>query len=141
MDGSCNPDRSKSFHDACYGDMADNTLPDQIDGIKQLAKDYTFIDLEVNVWGHSGGGFATAATCFRYPDFYKVGISESGNHDNRNYGLTGANGISVSSKAIIIKNRANQIYAKDLKGKLLLAHGGLDDNVPPQYVSGCRRFG
>jgi dipeptidyl-peptidase-4 len=30
LEGSCNPDRSKSFHDACYGNMAENTLPDQV---------------------------------------------------------------------------------------------------------------
>ena len=37
------------------------------------------------IWGHSGGGYATASAMFQYPDFFKVGISESGNHDNRNY--------------------------------------------------------
>ena len=85
IDGTCNPGRSKSFHDACYGNMADNTLEDQIAGLKQLAVKHPFIDLEkVGMWGHSGGGYATAAAMFRYPDFYKVGISESGNHDNRN---------------------------------------------------------
>ncbi|HQW83924.1 MAG TPA: DPP IV N-terminal domain-containing protein, partial [Ferruginibacter sp.] len=86
IDGTCNPGRSKSFHDVCYGNMADNTLQDQISGLKQLAAKYSYMDLDrVGIWGHSGGGFATAAAMFRYPDFYKVGISESGNHDNRNY--------------------------------------------------------
>ncbi|HEY8561180.1 MAG TPA: DPP IV N-terminal domain-containing protein [Pyrinomonadaceae bacterium] len=132
IDGSCNPDRSKSFHDACYGNMADNTLEDQIAGIRQLATKYSYIDLDrVGVWGHSGGGFATAAAMFRFPDFYKVGISESGNHDNRNYeddwgeryiGLLSGNNY---------ERQANQVYAKNLKGKLLLIHGGMDDNVPP----------
>src|SRR5438876_2428920 len=76
IDGMCNPLRSKKFHDSCYGDMADNTLPDQVEGIKQLAARYPYIDLNrVGVWGHSGGGFATAAAMFRYPDFFKVGIS------------------------------------------------------------------
>ena len=37
------------------------------------------------MWGHSGGGFITADAMFRYPDFFKVGIAESGNHDQRNY--------------------------------------------------------
>ncbi|MCB1023578.1 MAG: DPP IV N-terminal domain-containing protein [Acidobacteria bacterium] len=132
IDGSCNPDRSKSFHDACYGDMADNTLPDQIAGLKQLAKEYTFIDLDrVGVWGHSGGGFATAAAMFRYPDFYKVGISESGNHDNRNYEDDWGERYIGLLKGDNYEKQANQVYAKNLKGKLLLAHGGLDDNVPP----------
>ncbi|NNL92848.1 MAG: prolyl oligopeptidase family serine peptidase, partial [Saprospiraceae bacterium] len=82
IDGSCNPNRSKAFHDACYGDMSVNTLPDQIAGINQLAAEYDFIDnTKVGIWGHSGGGFATATALFRYPDFYHVGISESGNHD------------------------------------------------------------
>ncbi|MFX8320240.1 hypothetical protein ABTL33_19775, partial [Acinetobacter baumannii] len=43
MDGTCNPDRSKSFHDVCYGNMADNTLEDQISGLKQLAARYRFM--------------------------------------------------------------------------------------------------
>lgn len=132
IDGSCNPLRSKAFHDSCYGNMGDNTLPDQVEGIKQLAKKYPYMDIEkVGIWGHSGGGFATADAMFTYPDFFKVGISESGNHDNRNYEddwgeryiglMTGDN----------YEKQANQINADKLKGKLLLAHGGMDDNVPP----------
>jgi dipeptidyl aminopeptidase/acylaminoacyl peptidase len=149
IEGTCNPLRSKKFHDMCYGNMADNTLPDQIAGIKQLAEKYPFIDIDkVGIWGHSGGGFATAAAMFRYPDFFKVGISESGNHDNRNYeddwgeryiGLvTDKDGKPIDNSVItatpVVSNyeeQANQNFAKNLKGKLLLAHGTLDDNVPP----------
>ncbi|MCC6726128.1 MAG: DPP IV N-terminal domain-containing protein, partial [Saprospiraceae bacterium] len=70
LEGSCNPNRSKSFHDACYGNMGENTLPDQMAGLQQLAERYPFMDLnKVGIWGHSGGGFATAAAMFRYPDF------------------------------------------------------------------------
>jgi dipeptidyl aminopeptidase/acylaminoacyl peptidase len=137
LEGSCNPDRSKSFHDACYGNMGENTLSDQVSGLTQLNGRYDFLDLErIGIWGHSGGGFATAAAMFKYPDLFKVGISESGNHDNRNYeddwgeryiGLevTDSNGVSN------YESQANQVYAGDLKGKLLLIHGGMDDNVPP----------
>ena len=137
LEGSCNPGRSKAFHDACYGNMGENTLPDQIAGLEQLAGRHDFLDLDrVGIWGHSGGGFATAAAMFRYPDFFKVGISESGNHDNRNYeddwgeryiGLETFDEKGVSN----YEQQANQVYAKDLKGKLLLIHGGMDDNVPP----------
>ena len=137
IDGSCNPDRSKSFHDACYGNMADNTLNDQIAGLKELAAKNPFMDLtRVGVWGHSGGGFATAAAMFRFPDFYKVGISESGNHDNRNYEddwgerYIGLMKYDANWKSNY-EDQANQNFAKNLKGKLLLAHGGMDDNVPP----------
>lgn len=132
IDGTCNPGRSKAFHDVCYGNMADNTLEDQILGIKQLAEKYPFMDLDrVGIWGHSGGGFATAAAMFRYPDFYKVGISESGNHDNRNYEDDWGERYIGLLKGDNYKEQANENYAKNLKGRLLLAHGNLDDNVPP----------
>ena len=137
LEGSCNPNRCKSFHDACYGDMGENTLPDQISGLKQLSEKHTFLDLDkVGIWGHSGGGFATAAAMFKYPDFFKVGIAESGNHDSRNYeddwgeryiGLEVNDADGVSN----YEWQANQTHAANLKGKLMIIHGGMDDNVPP----------
>ncbi|MFD1467004.1 DPP IV N-terminal domain-containing protein [Hymenobacter caeli] len=136
IEGSCNPLRSKSFHDACYGHMEANTLADQVAGMRQLAQRYPYIDLErAGIWGHSGGGYATAAAMFRYPDFFKVGISESGNHENRNYeddwgeryiGLLTANADGTTN----YDAQANAPLAKNLKGKLLLAHGLMDNNVP-----------
>ena len=137
LEGSCNPNRSKAFHDACYGNMGENTLPDHIEGLKQLAKKYPYIDVEnVGIWGHSGGGFATAAALLQYPDFFKVGVSQSGNHDNRNYEDDwGERYIGLLKKDASGKDnyadQANQTYAANLKGKLLIAHGGMDDNVPP----------
>ncbi|WP_293309302.1 S9 family peptidase, partial [Pedobacter sp. UBA5917] len=131
IEGTSNPDRSKSFHDMSYGNMAENTLPDQIAAIRQLAAKYPIDTTKVGIWGHSGGGFATAAAMFRYPDFFKVGISESGNHDNRNYEDDWGeryNGLVENSD---YEAQANQNYAKNLKGKLMLVHGMMDDNVPP----------
>ena len=137
IEGTSNPLRSKRFHDMNYGNMAENTLPDQVGGIRQLAQQYTYMDTSrVGIWGHSGGGFATAAAMFRYPDFFKVGISESGNHENRNYEddwgerYIGLEQIKADGKSNY-ESQANQVYAKNLKGKLLLAHGLMDDNVPP----------
>ena len=137
IEGSCNPLRSKSYHDNCYGNMAENTLSDQVTGMRQLARQYPYIDLDrAGIWGHSGGGYATAMAMFRYPDFFKVGISESGNHENRNYeddwaerylGLLKTNPDGTTS----YDSQANATFAKNLKGKLMLAHGLMDDNVPP----------
>jgi len=132
------PGRSKRFHDAYYGAMGrDNTLPDQVAGMQNLAKRFPWIDIErAAMWGHSGGGFITAGAMFRYPDFFKVGIAESGNHDQRNYeddwgeryqGLLTRGGPDGDNYAI----EANQLLARNLKGKLLLAHGTMDNNVPP----------
>ena len=132
VDGMCNPQRSKKFHDSCYGNMGDNTLEDQVTAIKQLAAKYPYIDVNrVGIWGHSGGGFATAAAMFRFPDFFKVGISESGNHDNRNYEDDWGERYIGLLSGDNYKQQANQEYAKNLKGHLLLAHGTMDDNVPP----------
>lgn len=131
IEGTSNPGRSKSFHDMSYGNMAENTLPDQIAAIRQLSLKYPIDTTKVGIWGHSGGGFATAAAMFRYPDFFKVGISESGNHDNRNYEDDWGeryNGLVENSD---YEAQANQNYAKNLKGKLMLVHGMMDDNVPP----------
>jgi dipeptidyl aminopeptidase/acylaminoacyl peptidase len=136
IEGMGNPLRSKKFHDFYYGNMGDNTLPDQVSGMKQLAAKYPWIDIDrAGIWGHSGGGYATADAMFRYPDFFKVGISESGNHDNREY----EDDWGERYQGLLVKNsggtnyddQANQNLAKNLKGHLLLAHGTMDDNVPP----------
>ena len=136
IDGMGTPWRSKSFHDAYYGRMGDNTLPDQVAAMKELAARYSWIDLDrAGIYGHSGGGFAAADAMFRYPDFFKVGISEAGNHDQRVY----EDDWGERYQGLLVRSpdgsdsyapEANQIYAKNLKGKLLLAHGTMDDNVP-----------
>ncbi|WP_231426803.1 S9 family peptidase [Pedobacter sp. Leaf250] len=131
IEGTSNPGRSKSYHDMSYGNMAENTLPDQITAIKQLATKYPIDTAKVGIWGHSGGGFATAAAMFRYPDFFKVGISESGNHDNRNYEDDWGERYNGLAENVDYEAQANQTYAKNLKGKLMLVHGLMDDNVPP----------
>jgi len=137
IDGMGTPWRSKKFHEAYFGDMGDNTLPDQVAGMKELARRYPWIDIDrVGIYGHSGGGYATAGAMFHYPDFFKVGISESGNHDNRQYeddwaekwqGLLEKKPDGTSN----YDSQANQNFAKNLKGHLLLAHGTMDNNVPP----------
>ena len=148
VDAMGTPGRSKSFHDAYYGNMGDNGLPDNITTIEQLSKKYKAMDLSrVGIWGHSGGGFASTAALLRYPDFYDVAVSSSGNHDNRNYEadwgekwhglLTPLNLNSSDGKTDFDSTKtnydiqANQLLVENLKGKLLIAHGMLDDNVPP----------
>jgi dipeptidyl aminopeptidase/acylaminoacyl peptidase len=154
VDALGSPGRSKSFHDAYYGNMGDNGLPDQITMIKQLAAQNSWMDLDrVGIWGHSGGGFASTDAILRYPDFYKVAVSGAGNHDNRNYeddwgekwqGLLVKNAapkdgeekkvnleIQKAPEKTNYDNQANQLLARNLKGKLLIAHGMMDGNVPP----------
>jgi len=136
IDGMGTPMRSKSFHAAYYGNMGDNGLPDQITGMKQLAERFPWIDIDrAGIYGHSGGGFASTDAILRYPDFFKVAVSGAGNHDNRCYeddwgekwqGLLTTNPDGTTN----YDNQANQLLAKNLKGKLLLTHGTMDSNVP-----------
>ena len=137
LDAMGTPGRSKEFHETYYGNMGDNGLPDQIAGIRQLAERYSWIDVDnVGIYGHSGGGFAAAAAIMRYPDFYSVAVSQAGNHDNRNYeddwgekwqGLLEVNTDGTTN----YDNQANHLLADNLVGKLLIAHGTMDSNVPP----------
>jgi len=130
------PMRSKSFHETYYGNMGDNGLPDQITGMKQLAERHKWIDIDkVGIYGSSGGGFASTDAILRYPDFFKVAVSCAGNHDNRNYEDDwGEKWQELLEEypdgATNYDNQANQLLAGNLKGKLLLAHGTMDTNVP-----------
>ena len=136
IDAMGTPMRSKSFHAAYYGNMGDNGLPDQVAGMQQLAGRYPWIDLDrAGIYGHSGGGFASTDAILRYPDFFKVAVSGAGNHDNRNYeddwgekwqGLLETNPDGTTN----YDNQANQLLVDNQKGKLMLAHGTMDGNVP-----------
>ncbi|HET9820167.1 MAG TPA: DPP IV N-terminal domain-containing protein [Rhodanobacteraceae bacterium] len=136
IDGMGTPWRSRSFHHYWYGNMGDNTLPDQVAAIRELAQRHPWIDItRVGIWGHSGGGNATVGAMFRYPDFFKVGWAESGNHDNRNYENDWGEkyqGLLVMNQdgSCNYDNQANQLVAGSLEGRLMLVHGAIDDNVP-----------
>ena len=140
IDAFGTPMRSKSFHDAYYENMGDNGLPDHISGIKQLALKYPQIDLNhVGIYGHSGGGFSSTDAILRHPDFFKVAVSGAGNHDNRGYHFSWGEKyqgllVSESDSTDNYDNQANQNIAHNLKGKLLLHYGTLDDNVHPNLT-------
>ena len=132
------PMRSKAFHDNYYANFIDNGLPDHVAVIKQLGARYPFLDLDrVGIFGHSGGGFASTDAMFRFPDFFKVAVSSSGNHDNRSYNIYWAEKYQGLLKRDTLRKSdnfeasANVTYAKHLKGKLFLMTGDMDDNVHP----------
>jgi dipeptidyl aminopeptidase/acylaminoacyl peptidase len=137
IDALGTPGRSKTFHEFYYGNMGDSGIPDQVSAIEQLAKRHNWIDAtRVGIWGHSGGGFASTRALLTFPDFYKVAVSQAGNHDNRNYadewgekyhGLEVINEEGISN----YDSQANQLSVDRLQGKLLIAHGTTDTNVPP----------
>ncbi|MCH8874477.1 S9 family peptidase [candidate division KSB1 bacterium] len=146
------PLRSKYYHNYGYGDLRDYPLADNKYGIEQLAARHSFIDIErVGIFGHSGGGFMSTAAILTYPDFYKVAVSSAGNHDNNVYNNSWSevhNGIQEKTRKVKKKNEdgeaveedstyweariePNTELAKNLKGKLLLVHSDMDNNVHP----------
>jgi dipeptidyl-peptidase 4 len=149
------PMRNNYYHTFGYNDLRDYPLADDKYGIEQLADMYKFIDINrVGIYGHSGGGFMSTAAILSYPDFYKVAVSSSGNHDNNIYNQWWGethNGVKEVEKKITKKEEVkdslnkkqeveitfkgtvekNQDIAKNLKGYLLLVTGDIDDNVHP----------
>ena len=134
------PSRSKWYHNYGYGNMRDYPLEDHKYAIEQLANRHDFIDInKVGIHGHSGGGFMTTAAMCQYPDFFKVGVSCAGNHDNTIYNRWWSethHGVkeTVSEQGdttFVYKIGTNPEIAKNLKGHLLLVHGDIDDNVHP----------
>src|SRR5260370_25981018 len=100
--------------------------------LHQLAVRYPYLDLNrVGIYGHSGGGFASTHALLAYPDFYKVAVSSSGDHDDRAYRA----GWGETYQGPVIDQgyvaQSNVDIAANLRGKLLLIHGDVDDNVSP----------
>ncbi len=135
-----NPHRSKWYHTFGYGNLRDYGLADKKTAIEQLASRHPWIDIDrVGMWGHSGGGFMTAAALLIYPDFFKVGWSESGNHENNIYNNTWSekhHGVKETADkdgkvAFEYAIDKNSEIAKNLKGHLMLITGDIDDNVHP----------
>jgi dipeptidyl aminopeptidase/acylaminoacyl peptidase len=133
-----NPHRSKWYHNFGYGNLRDYGLADKKAAIEQLARRHSFIDIDrVGIYGHSGGGFMSTAAMLVYPDFFKVAVSSSGNHENNVYNHTWSeknHGIKeVTDKDGGVKFEfsidKNSELAKNLKGHLLLATGDMDNNV------------
>jgi len=134
------PGRSRWYHTYGYGNLRDYGLADKKTAIEQLADRHPFVDIDkVGIFGHSGGGFMSTAAMLVYPDFFKVAVSSSGNHENNIYNrwwsekhhgveeVTDDEG-NVSFKYDIEKNSE---LAKNLKGKLMITTGDIDNNVHP----------
>lgn len=131
VDGLGTAMRSKKFHDFSYKNLGDIGAEDHIKAIKALAAERPYLDsTKVGIYGHSAGGYDACRALLTHPEFYSVGISSAGNHDNRiakawwdeqYQGLIGAH----------YDEQSNFNLAANLQGKLLLVHGDLDNNVNP----------
>jgi dipeptidyl-peptidase-4 len=135
-----NPARSKWYHTFGYGNLRDYGLADKKAAVEQLADRYSFIDASrVGITGHSGGGFMSTAAMLVYPDFFKVAVSNAGNHDNSIYNRWWSEKHHGVKEIISAKGDTTFKYsidknpeiAKNLKGHLMIMTGDVDNNVHP----------
>lgn len=131
IDGTGTSRRGQAFRLPAWQNLGEVGLDDHIAMIRQMAARYPYIDAtRVGVYGGSAGGYDAARFVLRRPDFFKVAVASSGNHDLR---LDKAWWPEVSmgnpDEAVWERN-SNMSVAKNLRGKLLLIHGDIDDNVP-----------
>ena len=134
------PDRSRRYHTYGYGNLRDYALEDKKVALERLAARHDFIDLDrVGIYGHSGGGFMTTAALLQYPNFFKVGVASSGNHENDVYNRWwsethhGVEEVVSDSGTVSFEYDidTNSELAGTLKGRLLLTTGTIDNNVHP----------
>ena len=134
------PARSKWYHNYGYGDLRDYGLEDKKVAAEQLAYRHDYIDInKVGIFGHSGGAFMSTAAMLVYPDFFKVAVSSSGNHENNVYNRGWSEKHHGVEEIISEKGEASFKYAidknpdlaKNLKGRLMITTGDIDNNVHP----------
>jgi dipeptidyl aminopeptidase/acylaminoacyl peptidase len=132
VDGRGTSGRGRAFLDPAYKNLHAVGLDDHIAAIQSLAAKRSYMDASaVGIYGFSAGGYDVVRAMTERPDFYKVGVSASGNHDNRlDKAIWNEQWMGYPLGQHYMDN-SNVTWAPKLAGKLLLAHGELDENVPP----------
>ena len=131
VDGLGTAGRSKEFHNHSYKNMVNN-LEDHVLAIEYLGNKYNWIDINrVGIFGHSAGGYDTGRALLGFPEFYKVGVASSADHDFRMEKAWWPEMYQGWPVDATYHDASNITNAHKLKGKLLLVHGGIDDNVNP----------
>ncbi|MFF0274827.1 DPP IV N-terminal domain-containing protein [Streptomyces sp. NPDC004330] len=136
LDGRGTPGRSKAFHDASSGRLADaGSLADHVAALGQLAGTRPWMDLDrVGVFGHSGGGFAAARALLDFPEVYRAGVALSGSHDAPTFNAGFVEAYDGAGAPAAWARTSNLDLADRLAGRLLLVHGEMDDQVHPQQT-------
>jgi dipeptidyl aminopeptidase/acylaminoacyl peptidase len=132
VDGRGTALRSRAFRDFSHKNLGQGSGgDDHIAVFKQMAAKYPYMDLtRVGVWGHSAGGYDSTHAILSHPEFYKVAVSSAGCHDNRMDKATWNEqwmGWPVDKH---YEEQSNYTLAKNLRGKLFISHGDVDENVP-----------
>jgi dipeptidyl aminopeptidase/acylaminoacyl peptidase len=119
-----------------YRHMGGKDLSDQVDGVKLLVEKYGVNPKHVGVYGGSYGGFITLMGMFTTPEVFAAGAALRSVTDwsNYNHGYT-SNILNEPANDEIAYRRSSPLYfAEGLKGKLLMCHGMVDENVHFQDI-------
>ncbi len=132
IDGMGTNNRGKAFHDVAWRNIKDAGFPDRILWHKAVAAKYSWYDAtRVGIYGTSAGGQNAMAALLFHPEFYKVGVANSGCHDNRMDKIWWNEawmGWPIGPHYVESSNVEN---AYRLQGKLLLVAPEMDTNVDP----------
>lgn len=132
IDGMGTNWRGKAFHDVAWRNLADAGFPDRIAWIKAAAATRPWMDISrVGVYGTSAGGQNAASAVLRFGDFYKAAVADCGCHDNRMDKVWWNELWMGYPVGPWYEANSNVTAAKDLKGKLFLMVGEVDNNVDP----------
>jgi dipeptidyl aminopeptidase/acylaminoacyl peptidase len=135
VDGRGTAMRDKAFMDHARLVRDGDYVADHVAAIRQLAETRPWMDLDrVGVYGHSGGGLASTKAILMEPDFYKVAVSSAGDHDDEVYHSWWGEKFYGMADEFDYRAHANTSLVDNLKGKLFLVHGEMDDNVTPHLT-------
>jgi dipeptidyl aminopeptidase/acylaminoacyl peptidase len=135
IDGRGTAMRSKAFMDHGRLVRDGDYVADHVAAFAQLGESRPWMDLDrVGVFGHSGGGLASTKAILMAPDLYKVAVSSAGDHDDALYHSWWGEKFYGLADEFDYAAHANVSLVDNLKGKLFLVHGEMDDNVTPHLT-------
>lgn len=131
VDGRATGGRGEKFEKCNYLNMGTVEIEDQIEAVKYLGS-LDYIDKKrIGIWGWSHGGYITTLCMTKASDYFKTGIAVASVTDWRYYDniYTERFMRTPEENPDGYRNSSPITYADKLKGKLLLIHGSVDDNV------------
>lgn len=126
-------ERGKAFETATYLKLGEPDLQDQADGVKFLSKREYIDGSRVGIYGHSYGGYMSALAVLKFPEVFHVAVAGAPVTTWENYDTiyTERYMRTPQENRKGYENGSCMKYAENLRGKLLLVHGLIDDNVHP----------
>jgi dipeptidyl-peptidase-4 len=112
-------------------------VDDQVAGVRALAKPPYIDASRVGIYGWSYGGYMTCMAMLRAPDVFKVGVAGAPVTDWDGYdtGYTERYMGTPQSNPEGYKDSSVLTHAARLRGKLLLVHGMVDENVQFRHTA------